>query len=82
MTLFAVKVSWSLYCFISYIYLVIYLMVSKTVFPGFGVQGFLMLFLVLFLLDLEAGSKIMISSKLLLHLGSSGTNNKGDIRAS
>ena len=59
-----VKVSWSFYCSISSISHGV-----KNCFPrlwGTGISD--AIFSMMTLLDLEAGSKVMISSKLLLHL--------------
>ena len=64
MTPFAVKVSWYFYRFISSIFHGV-----KNCFPrlwGSGIPD--AIFSMMTLLDLEAGSKVIISSKLLLHL--------------
>ena len=64
MTQFAVKVSWSFYCFISSISHGV-----KNCFPRlWGTRISDAIFRMMTLLDLEAGSKVIISSKLLLHL--------------
>ena len=61
---FAVKVSWSFYCFISSISNGV-----KNCFPrlwGTGISD--AIFSMMTLLDLEPGSKVMISFEMLLHL--------------